>query len=90
MLEIEKSLPRKKGQAFRDSRKTDYHSTFLRRSAALGYDVVGTLTRFYGEETALHACLGPTGVRSARLSQGFTGDGPGCTKETIESFKKWD
>ena len=39
----------------------------------LGSDVVGTLTRFYGKgEPALHACLGPTGVRSARLSQGET------------------
>ena len=39
----------------------------------LGYDVVGTWTRFYEEVgPALHACLGPPGVRSARLSQGET------------------
>ena len=39
----------------------------------LGYDVVGTLTRFYEVGgPALHVCLGPTGIKSARLSQGET------------------
>jgi len=38
----------------------------------LSYDVVGT-SRFYGVgKPALHACLGLTEVRSARLSQGET------------------
>jgi len=38
-----------------------------------GFDVIGTLTRFYGVgKPALHACLGLTEVRSARLSQGET------------------
>ena len=39
----------------------------------LGYDVVGTLTRHKrGGGPALHACLGPSRLRSARLSQGET------------------
>ena len=38
----------------------------------LGYDVVGSLTRFYEGGPALHACLRPTGIRSTRLSQGET------------------
>ena len=39
----------------------------------LGYEVVGTLTRFYEDGgPAPHACFGPTGIRSARLSQGET------------------
>jgi len=67
----------------------------------LGYDVVGTLRRFYEVGgPALHACLGPTGIRSARLSQGetpvptknknaLTGPGPSLDEPCLTHKKVW-